>query len=1010
MPYAGASRLPGEKMTVRLLLFGSPAVEYGGESCALTFERRHQLLAFLALKKAWVGRAELAAMFWPEQQSKLAYTNLRKTLHRLQSLPWAAGLESQSGALRFEAETDVSAFEFALREHRLADALPMRRGELLAGFNDDQSEAWSSWLSFERDRLRLAWRDAALNHLSGVIDAASAMEISARLLEADPLDESALRAHMTWLTRAGHTARARQIYRGFVQRLADDLGLAPSAELQALHDSLGKTSRPSAHMMATAPDTVAVDFDFVGRTVELRRIATLLAQDDCRLLCVLGPGGVGKTRLAKRALSEIAPSFAEGAVFIALEDVRSSSELGGRLARDLGVTLSGNDEPLNQVIEYLRNRQMLLVLDNFEQIAADPSVLQRLIEACRRLKIVVTSRVRLSLPNEWLLPLEGLPYPEIEDQDNIETFDAVRLFVQAARRVEPDLMPSTDAASIIDICQTVEGLPLALQLAAAWTRVLSCDAIAAELRHGTELLHATDAAHPVRHASIENVFNHSWLLLSPLEREALARLSVFRGGFSPEAARTVAGASLPVLGALNDKSLLRKDGNRIFMHPLVQQLAALRLRESDAQATAEHAHAQYFHRLMAQLQRPVENGEREGLQHIDIEFHNCRIAWCWSIAHEAKELLAKSARTLFYFCDHRGRFNEGVSLLRDALYVSLNHADQNLEALLLSGAAHLEYRMDRYADAEATALRALTVAKTSADHSTQALCFQVLGACYLRTGRHADARRSFQQSMRHAVAGSDLRKAGVSVHNMGVVERAAGHRDEAQRLFMDAMSRHKAVGDHSGEALCLANLSLVLGEKGEIESAITHLKTALAMCERHGLVHTRALVLTNLTELVAKAGDHASAATYGRQALEIAQAIGNRNMLSWLKLQFVRSALAREDLDTARSELEASLTLALAIGRPSLLLAGILCFADVLAAQGQSACAHHVLTFASEHSSTNPSDREQIRARIAQLPRPESTDFEWPGFSMEELARFIVTESNAAYAPLIAALRSAPVH
>ncbi len=232
-------------MTVRLFLFGSPAVDYGGESLALPFERRNQLVAFLALKRSWVGRAELAALLWPEQENKLAYANLRKTLHRLQSLPWARGIESQGGALRFEAETDVAGFDSALREQRLADALPIRRGELLAGFDDGQSEAWSSWLNFERDRLRLAWRDAALNRLAVDIDVAEGIDLSARLLDADPLDEAALRAHMSWLARGGQSARARHAYHDFVKRLEEDLGLAPGAELRALHDSLGtKVGRP----------------------------------------------------------------------------------------------------------------------------------------------------------------------------------------------------------------------------------------------------------------------------------------------------------------------------------------------------------------------------------------------------------------------------------------------------------------------------------------------------------------------------------------------------------------------------------------------------------------------------------------------------------------------------------------------------------------------------------------------------------------------------------------------
>lgn len=335
-------------MTVRLALFGSPTIDYGDESFALPFERRNQLLVFLALKRSWVGRAELAAMLWPEQENKLAYTNLRKTLFRLLSLPWASRIESQCGALRFEAETDVFAFESALREHRIASALLLRRGELLAGFDDDQSGAWSSWLNFERDRLRLAWRDATLSHLAADIDPAEGIDLSARLLDADPLDEAALRAHMSWLARGGQSARARQAYRDFVRRLAEDLGLAPGAELQALHDSLGKAVWSPTPAASTAPTP---SDGFVGRTVELRRIAALLGQDDCRLLCLVGPGGVGKTRLAQRAMQELAPGYSDGVAFVPLEDISSSSELGGRLAREMSLGLAGSEEPLDQVID-----------------------------------------------------------------------------------------------------------------------------------------------------------------------------------------------------------------------------------------------------------------------------------------------------------------------------------------------------------------------------------------------------------------------------------------------------------------------------------------------------------------------------------------------------------------------------------------------------------------------------------------------------------------------------------
>ena len=990
-------------MTVRLALFGSPTIEYGGECFALPFERRNQLLVFVALKRCWVGRAELAAMLWPEQENKLAYTNLRKTLFRLQSLPWAGQIELQGGAVRFEVDTDVFAFESALREHRIADALALRRGELLAGFDDDHGEAWSSWLSFERDRLRLAWRDAALNRLAVDIDTGEGIDLSARLLDADPLDEAALRAHMSWLARGGQSARARQAYREFVGRLTEDLGLAPGAELRALHDSIGTTVWSSVPAVSTAPATP--DDGFVGRTVELRRISALLAQDDCRLLCLIGPGGVGKTRLARRAIQELAPGYSDGVAFVPLEDISASSELGGRIARELGVGLVGSEEPLDQVIAFLRERHVLIVLDNFEHLVADASILQRLIQACARLRIIVTSRVRLALSMEWMVPVEGLPCPENEDQDRIEAFDAVRLFVQAAQRVEPALVPAVEAASIVDICRQVEGLPLALQLAAAWTRVLSCDAIAAELRQGTELLHAVDAARPTRHASIEVVFDQSWRLLNAIERDALSRLSVFRGGFSPEAARAVAAASLPVLGALADKSLLRKDRARIFMHPLVQQLATLRRAEGEARESTERAHALYFHRLLAHLRRAVEDGDREALQWVETEFENCRIAWRWSFAHQATDALTKSAPTLLHFCDHRGRLEEGLTLLRETLESRSVRADPKLGALLLAAAAHLEYRMDRYTDAEASAVRALAASRTTNEHDTRLQCFKVLGSCCLRLGRHDDAKRFFKQALEQAPASIDPRNAAAMLDNLALVEKAMGRYGEAARLSIQSLVQHQRLGDVAGEALCLNNLGALLLDKQEYESAGAHLREGLAICERHGLVSTRGLILANLAEFAMKTDDHDSAQTHARHALEVAEGIGNRALACWLKLLFVRLALRRGDWAGARSDLAASLGIAIAVGRLSLQLAGACCFAEVLEAQGESECAQQIMAFAAAHPSASAAQRAEIRARLAQWHLAASAQSAWPGLELDELVHRIVVESNIAHAPLIATLR-----
>ena len=988
-------------MSVRLELFGAPSIiGDGAQSTALPFERRSQLLAFLALRRSWVGRAELASLLWPEQETKLAYTNLRKTLFRLQSAAWAPSLDAQGGALRFEVATDVADFEAALRERRLADAIAFRRGELLAGFEDDGNTGWSSWLAFERDRLRAAWRGAALDHLTDDLDPAVGVGLSARLLDHDPLDEAALRAYMSWLARSGQGALARQAYRAFAARLADDLGVAPSAELSALHDAIAEQGAPRiATPRAACPD----DAGFVGRAAELRTIVDLLAKGECRLVSLLGPGGVGKTRLAQRAMNELAASFADGAVFVPLDDVATAGELPGRVAREFGVKLAGSTAPIEQVAAFLREREMLLVLDNFEQLAAHAPLVQTLLAAAPRVRAIVTTRVRLGIAAEWLVPLDGLPCPEAEDRDRVESFDAARLFVQAARRVEPALAPQLEADAIVDICRAVGGLPLALEIAAAWIRVLSCEAIAAELSKGSELLHAVDPARPPRHASIEVVFDQSWHLLSGREREALARLSMFRGGFAAEAARAVTGASLPVLAALADKSLLRKEGSRMHLHPLVAQLAARRLSEGEARHAAERAHALYHHREMAERRRAVEDGDRDALSWMERELENCRAAFRWSIAQDDAQTLARSIRTLLFFYDHRGRFEEGLALFQEGSRAPCASSDGLLGARLLAATSHLAYRLDRYAEAEATAERAQALAPR--DRDTRLQCLKVLAACALRRGRHADAKRFYRKALAQAPASLDPHGEAALLDNLALVEKELGRYEESIRLSHASLAAHRRLGDAAGIALCLNNLGAMYFDLGRHEAASAHMREALVLTERHGLVSTRGLILANLTEHAIAAGDLATAATYAERALEIARAGGNRAVESWLLLQLTRLALRSADAAAARSHLASSLGLAVAVGAPAFQMAGVTIFAEILAAEGQIDVARAVLAFAAAHPSTSAPQREEIGAQLARLPAADAEAPRWPSIELPELVDRIVVESGIGHRPLIAALR-----
>ena len=994
-----------ETTSICLRMFGSPTVEHGGQSQALPFERRGQLVVLLALRRTWVPRTELASLLWPELQSKLAYANLRKNLFRLQGMPWAASIESQGAALRFQARTDVMDFEAALHEQRVTDALAAYRGELLAGFDDGQSEAWTQWLAFERDRLRAAWRDAALAHLAGGIAAAEAIALSSRLLEADPLDEAALREHMAALARDGQGAAARQALRRFVDRLSQDLGLEPGAELRALHDAISNPSRPMGATALPQP-TAAPDDGFVGRSVELRRIADLLARADCRLLCLIGPGGMGKTRLARRAMQDLAPSFADGAVFVSLEDIDAPAQFGLRLAQQAGAARErGGDDALVRAIDAWRDSRMLLVLDNFEPLADHAALLQRLLNGCAQLKILVTSRVRLTVADEWSMPLEGLPCPDPEDDDRAESFDAVRLFAQAALRVEPGFAPAAESAAIVDICRQVEGLPLALELAAAWVRVLPCQAIADELRQGTELLRARDASHPDRHASIEVVFDHSWNRLSRIVREVLARLSVFHGGFSIDAARAVAIASLPVIGALADKSLLAKAGARMQLHPLVQQMAGLRLGIGDERRTTEAAHAAYFQRWLEQLKPAVEEGKRAALEAIDADHENCRQAWRVTAREGQADALARGARTLLTYCELRGRAEEWLETLHQTISSPLGQADAALRSLLLSQASHLEYRLGRYEDARASADLALASARFKCDYAARIQALTVLASCALHQGRLPDARRFYKQSLALAPAEALADKTAATLGNLALVEMKMGHYDESLRLSIESLAQHRRIGDQARVAQCLNNLASNYVFRQQYELALGHLLEALAICESEGLVSMLAFVLSWLSELALKSGDLAAAERYAARAIEVADSTGSRMVSCWMALQLARLAIRRSNLAAARAALATGARTTIALGMPSLVALALLAFAELLEAQQEPSCARRVLTFAVDHPSMTTMDRDELRTEWARRAASTRPDPPWPGMELDELLHRVVSERELAHAPLIAAMR-----
>jgi DNA-binding SARP family transcriptional activator len=348
----------------------------------------------LAVRRTWITRAELASLLWPDRASALALTNVRKALHGVRAWPWADALEVQGGAVRLVIATDIQAFELALQEGRLADAVRFGGAPLLDGLDDLTNTAWTEWLDGERAHHVRRWHAltrARLRQLQSQPD--EAIAFTRQLLAADPLDEDAVVALLGALAASGRVGEGHEVYRAYAERLTEELGVEPSLGVRQLVRDTARVGTPAAP---------AAGDGFVGRARELEDLTALLARDECRLLTVTGPGGAGKSRLLKQALRLLAPRFTDGVLWLALDDLETLAQGASRLAAELRIAPGAADDPMPLVCDALRSRAMLLVLDNSEHLDGLARLIERLLQAASGLKICATSRIRLHAAGEWV--------------------------------------------------------------------------------------------------------------------------------------------------------------------------------------------------------------------------------------------------------------------------------------------------------------------------------------------------------------------------------------------------------------------------------------------------------------------------------------------------------------------------------------------------------------------------------------------------------------------------------
>ncbi len=397
----------------------------------------------------------------------------------------------------------------------------------------------------------------------------------------------------------------------------------------------------------------------LGREPELTAMEKIFNESNCRLLTLTGLGGIGKTRLGIEYASRCRGSFPGGVHYVPLAAINSAELIVQVIAETLEFTFSGPANPKTQLFDYLERemkQDALLLLDNFEHLLTQSHAVDLVAEILQRfsqIKILCTSRERLNLHGEWIYELHGLPIPPSGFVDSLEDYSAAVLFIQSARRINAAFeAPETEEPALVRICQLVEGIPLAIELAAAWVGVLSCSEIAQEIEASIDFLTASSRDLPERHRSLRATFDHSWRLLPDAEQDVLCRLAVFYGGFDRNASDRVAGASLPLLSALVSKSLVRRaqDG-RFDLHEVIRQYALAHLDEDYARGQEiRDRHSEYYLRLASEYETKLKSASQQtAVRELTLELDNLRTAWEWGIRRKNFANIAKAVRAFGWY-------------------------------------------------------------------------------------------------------------------------------------------------------------------------------------------------------------------------------------------------------------------------------------------------------------------------------------------------------------------------
>ncbi len=998
-------------MTDKLVIstLGPLNIELNGRTLTPSLSRKAQaLLVYVACQPRPVARELLTTLLWADSSGEQGMTNLRKTLSEVRRwLPDHLLAERQNISLAQPFWLDVADLGRLLPAEaeaepdmeRLATAVSFYRGPFLADLFLPDCPDLMLWITLQREQVRQKVINALhtlANHCLRQRRYSKGVAYARQLVELEPLSEATSRTLMLLLARSGQAPLALAEYDRCRKQLRAELGVEPTAVTQSLHQriSTAVTARP------TLPTPTV---SFLGREAELTQINQYLADPTRRWLTITGPGGVGKTRLALHIATEWAYDFLHGVHFVSLAAIDSAATLATTLATAVNAPLAGPEPPQQQLLNYLRQKELLLLVDNGELLlspgldeAAD--MLSEVLQHAPQVRLLVTSRERFNYQAEQVIALAGLP---VDDETSLQLFGA------RARQVQPDfaITPETRPA-VEQICRLVDGLPLGIELAAASLATYSPAEIATGLTQTLDFLQREEAAAPGsgrrdgRHHSLRAVFESAWEHLAADEQTTMTALSIFPGSFTALAALAIAQATPPLLLALVDKSMLRVMGERYQLHQLLRQFAAEKVAEGTAVQTRFGLYFAHF--LQGQAGRLHGREQQQTLQAIDAETDNIRAAWRWLVENGQTAAISQALSPLHHFYDMRGRFAEGEAsfrlaaeqyqatgragddqivlgrlLARQGFFLErmgrlesathhlqtgltlLEGTDATEEAFVLSHLGLVVYNQGAYEEAEAYCRRSLELSRQVGAADQEASTLLNLSALLREQGDYPAARQLVEESLTLLQQGGDARQLAIGLKVLGSLAETEGDFAAANAYFQQSLVICQEIDDRMGQAVVCSSLCQIARQQQALPEAQAWGQQALALFQEIGDLWGIAISSVRLGELALAQTDYAGARKLFQTALELCQEMGDQRGTAVCLCNLGYVALAVERLAKAGGVFHQAIKIAASIQFMPLLLKAIAGMAQLYDQTGKTTPAITLTAFVQQHPATDVATRAQ---------------------------------------------------